>query len=1396
MSASALQSGGHVSAGTTHEAAAIGLAAAATVAVIGSATAAYVSHHHTTGVTNGKLAAEQMSTYNLMVFKESTCRTTGTLVKHPRQESVACLKAMVEAKLGISDARLFCGATKEEVTGPEALAELDKHTKGGLHVLVLVATSDGKPLSGAALCQPALQAVPYGSRPLPLVGNAFLAKGASNVPGFNFYTNLFTPDKVAKWGRTVQVVLPSSAAPSGPIDGYETASMVPVVMTCDPCVVAELLERQEDFPKMWNDQRQLKIQKFTGNGLFTSSNTDMDWQTAHGLLPRGFNQIRVKNYFPVILDKTRTFMYEWSKLPEGTLITDVNDWLTCMTADAVTKAAMGLDMQNVEKKAGDLPLHPFIVAFRLALSVSFGSVNVGKEFGRFSAWNPWFDRKAAIAAKGQEAKAACEQFVDEMVEATRKKEIGGSTSIITAMLEDKSSSNGEYVRLSNIYGQLMNIMIAGHETTAATLGFTMAYLAQNPDCEKKALDEIKAVMGGRTEPTAQDIPKLQYVEACFREALRLHPAVVQLSRDAGADTTLAGKYLLRRGQRILVNTFALHRQEDQWGGKFGNVNKYNPERFMPGAADERHPNAYAPFGFGVRSCIGQQFALWEAKTFLSMILPAFSLKTLPGYVPESTLHGGGAAPVPGNLQMYIYPRAGSRLALRRSQSLGLKAPKSTEPGVDGSVKALGSDAANGVTAAANGVAMANGADVQGGMHHDTPLLVLYGSNSGTCECFALQLANLAQGSGFKATTANLDSIVTSAFPSKGSVVIVTSTYNGQPPDNAVQFSKWLKAKASKPGSLSSLSYAVFGVGNSQWQTYQAFPHLVDTLLAEAGASRLRDMGTSDTELNSFEELWESWSQSLIPDLLVYHQVDAPQGAESASKATASDQPRLKLRVLGAGEVPATKSLTPKDVVATMRKEAGKALESTDGYYPLDVTANRELQGPGSDRSTRHVELLLPPALTYTAGDHLEVLANNAPQVGDDSRFGTVGCLIQCSEAARHYFARQHYKPYSVIALKRPTPSIAAQLHICCFLVDALLVPVMQLVNAALDVLGLEGSELVEWSHDPAAAGGPARGMGKKVQLHGIGPIIVTITARLALTWLADLSAVPSKRVVAALADSCECPPEKRKLADYATEDGYKKKVLGPKLTLIELLATFSSSPMTLPTLLNLLPRLAPRYYSISSSPLAAKNNCTVTVGLVEYTTPTGRVHRGAASDMLASTAVGGGVLGTVRGLQSTFRLPKNPATPVIMIGPGTGIAPMMGFLQERQQLIQSGTAVGEAHMFFGCRTLAHDYIYKEELAKYQASGALSKLHVAFSRDGPMKVYVQDLLLQQGAAVWQLLEAGAYIYVCGDAKRMAPDVRNVLKQIAEKCGGLNESSSEIWMAGLRESKRYLEDVWAG
>jgi len=168
----------------------------------------------------------------------------------------------------------------------------------------------------------------------------------------------------------------------------------------------------------------------------------------------------------------------------------------------------------------------------------------------------------------------------------------------------------------------------------------------------------------------------------------------------------------------------------------------------------------------------------------------------------------------------------------------------------------------------------------------------------------------------------------------------------------------------------------------------------------------------------------------------------------------------------------------------------------------------------------------------------------------------------------------------------------------------------------------------------------------------------------------------------------------------------------------------------------------------------------------------------------------------VRPLSGNFKLPDDPSVPVIMVGPGTGVAPMMGFLQERAALQAKGAKLGPGVLFFGCRNSKDDFIYADELQQYEKSGVLSQLHVAFSRDGPSKVYVQDLIQANGAKLWPLFEAGAVVYICGDARRMAPDVRSAFKDIARTFGGRSDAAAESWLGGLLESNRYLEDVWAG
>jgi len=267
----------------------------------------------------------------------------------------------------------------------------------------------------------------------------------------------------------------------------------------------------------------------------------------------------------------------------------------------------------------------------------------------------------------------------------------------------------------------------------------------------------------------------------------------------------------------------------------------------------------------------------------------------------------------------------------------------------------------------------------------------------------------------------------------------------------------------------------------------------------------------------------------------------------------------------------------------------------------------------------------------------------------------------------------------------------------------------------------------------------------------------------------------------------------------ADANAYSEKVASPKLSLAELLQQHKGAwKLTVGELAAHAKLLQSRYYSVSSSPAGTKDKRVVTlsVGQVEFTTGTGRLHKGVASTALGGLAPGDVILGSVRKLSGGFHVPDDLLAPMIMVGPGTGVAPMMGFLQERAHLLRSGKKLGPAILFFGCRNTAQDYLYREELREHLETGALTELHVAASREGPQKVYVQDIIVEKCEAVWQLLQhPKAAIYVCGDARSMAPDVKRAFQRVAELCGGRSGARAADLVASMVEGERYLEDVWA-
>jgi cytochrome P450/NADPH-cytochrome P450 reductase len=228
----------------------------------------------------------------------------------------------------------------------------------------------------------------------------------------------------------------------------------------------------------------------------------------------------------------------------------------------------------------------------------------------------------------------------------------------------------------------------------------------------------------------------------------------------------------------------------------------------------------------------------------------------------------------------------------------------------------------------------------------------------------------------------------------------------------------------------------------------------------------------------------------------------------------------------------------------------------------------------------------------------------------------------------------------------------------------------------------------------------------------------------------------------------------------------------------------------------MLPLMTPRYYSISSSPVADGARCSITVAVVEGPARSGTgVYHGVCSNHLTRQAAGATVQAFVKETKVGFRLPVDPAAPNIMIGPGTGLAPFRGFLRERAALKAQGRALGPAMLFFGCRHPDQDFIYADEL-KQHAEAKIVDLHVAFSRQATGKTYVQDLLARQAEALWSLIEQGAIVYVCGDGSRMEPDVKRALAAICREKSGTDEAGAEAWLAKLASDGRYVLDVWAG
>ena len=996
-----------------------------------------------------------------------------------------------------------------------------------------------------------------------------------------------------------------------------------------------------------------RVRAVGGDGLFTADTSEPNWSKAHNILLQPFGNRAMQSYHPSMVDIADQLVKKWERLNGDEEIDVVHD-MTALTLDTIGLCGFDYRFNSFYRR----DYHPFVESLVRSLETIMMTRGIPLE-------GIWLKRRRQELAQDV---AFMNKMVDEIVAERRKNAEAAEAKkdMLGAMMTGVDRSTGEQLDDVNIRYQINTFLIAGHETTSGLLSCTLYALLKHPEVLKKAYQEVDRVLGPDTDarPTYQQVTQLTYITQILKEALRLWPPAPAYGIAPLNDETIGGKYKLKKNTFITILVMALHRDPSVWGP---NPDAFDPENFSREAEAARPVNAWKPFGNGQRACIGRGFAMHEAALAVGMILQRFKLIDINRY----QMHLKETLTIkPDGFKIKVCPR------------------------VD---KERGAYAGRATATAAVSTTAAPPARTRPG--HNTPLLVLYGSNLGTAEELATRVADLAEVNGFSTKLAALDDFV-GKLPEQGGVLIFCASYNGAPPDNATEFVKWLGSDLPK-GAFAKVRYAVFGCGNSDWlATYQSIPRFIDEQLAAHGASNAFVRGEGDAR-DDLEGQFESWFAKLRP--LAVKQL----GIDTSFDRSADDEPLYRIEPVAPTAV--------------------NSIVALGGVAPMKMLVNQELQNKqganASDRSTRHIEVQLPSGISYRVGDHLSVVPRNDPALVDSvaRRFGFLPA----------------------------------------------------------DQIRLQVAE------------------GRRAQL----PVGDTVSVGRLLSEFVELQQVATRKQIQIMSEHTRCPVTKPKLLAYVGDDAaasehYRADILGKRKSVFDLLEEHPACELPFHAYLEMLSLLAPRYYSISSSPSGDPQRCSVTVGVVEGPASSGRgIYKGICSNYLAGRRAGETIQATVRETKAGFRLPDDASVPIIMVGPGTGLAPFRGFLQERAALKAKGASLGPAMLFFGCRHPDQDYLYADELKAFAADG-ITELHTAFSRAEGPKTYVQNLVAAQKDRVWSLIEKGAIIYVCGDGGKMEPDVKAALVAIYRERKGADAEAALRWIDDLGTSNRYVLDVWAG
>lgn len=542
-------------------------------------------------------------------------------------------------------------------------------------------------------------------------------------------------------------------------------------------------------------------------------------------------------------------------------------------------------------------------------------------------------------------------------------------------------------------------------------------------------------------------------------------------------------------------------------------------------------------------------------------------------------------------------------------------------------------------------------------NNDRHITVVYGSETGNAQSLAEIFADRLVEHNYTVKLTAMDEIKQKEFKKVEDLFVITATHGeGDPPDNALTFHEFIHSR--KAPKLENVRFSVLALGDESYEYFCQTGKDFDAKLLELGAERLTDRQDCDLD---FDDLAEKWMNKNIEIL----NQSTGHGSTVASTETV--------------------------------QSAKEKRYSKSNPYQAEVLENINLNGRGSNKEVRHVELLLDNyGESFEPGDCVVVLPQNEPEI----------------------------------------------------------------VTLLIETLG--------WDKDIEI---PINDDGDTL------PLEKALTEHFEITKLTK----PLLQKAAELFGNTEL------LSQIDNAEWIQQYVDGRDV--IDLLTEFPTSELKPETFYKLLRKLPAREYSIASSYEATPDEVHITVGAVRYEAHE-RTRKGVCSVQLAERIQPGDTLPIYLKKNPNFKFPFDEETPVIMIGPGTGVAPFRSYMQEREELGLSGNT----WLFFGEQYFTTDFLYQTEWQAWLKDETLAKLDLAFSRDTEEKIYVQHRIAQQSELFYQWLQDGAAIYVCGDEKHMAKDVHDTIRSVIEQEGDMSEADAEAYLNQMKQEKRYQRDVY--